>query len=157
MEEISTNSDIAKIDTTYLDIYIPIFSMVFHFESLTWSVVFLYLDINNSMRNINELGTRFRTLAVLPYFTFCYFWPSIYYDVQVTSTQACSKSCQKSLLAVDIEGSDALSSYLEQKGIFPDRSEKQMRLYFWNRNTTINHGGRVGGREIKRTMENTAS
>jgi len=43
--------------------------MVFQLESLSWSVILLYLDINNSMRNINELGMRLGTLAILAYFT----------------------------------------------------------------------------------------
>jgi len=69
VEEISTISDITNIDITYLAIYISSFCMVFQLESLSWSVILLYLDINNSMRNINELGMRLGTLAILAYFT----------------------------------------------------------------------------------------
>lgn len=42
--------------------------MLFQFESLIWSVVLLYLDINNSMRIINELDMTFCHISYISIF-----------------------------------------------------------------------------------------
>lgn len=50
---------------------------------------------------------------------------------------------------MEVEASDRLFSYLGQKGIFPDRSEKQIRLYFSSMNTTVCHTVGCGGGKLK--------